>query len=149
MCIRDSINNSLLSVTSGNWDYTPFSSFVLRVLAGMTFTPQGIVFSPTVPMQLDGKKYLHHFRYRNAILDITISGTGNHIASFAIDGVPEWNATFPSNLNGLHEIEITLSDNITDSGHINMTSDAFMPPTPTAVWNGLQATISGLSLIHI
>lgn len=137
------INNSLLSVTSGNWDYTPFSSFVLRVLAGMTFTPQGIVFSPTVPMQLDGKKYLHHFRYRNAILDITISGTGNHIASFAIDGVPEWNATFPSNLNGLHEIEITLSDNITDSGHINMTSDAFMPPTPTAVWNGLQATISG------
>lgn len=110
------------------WSMSGNLAMVYRVFMGIEFEKEGIRFSPAVPKGYDGDKKLSNFKYRNAILDITVKGYGNRIASCTIDGkesVPFIEGT----LSGRHAIVITLN-NRQFKGSINLVKNNFSPETP-------------------
>lgn len=128
-------------------DETPsihWPSLLLRGIFGMDLSPEGISFSPVVPGKLQGKKSLTSLRYRDAVLDINIHGSGDKIASFAIDSIHFDRAFIDSSISGHHRVDITMSgNNIT--GHVRppyFTSQETAPSTPRLYWeDGRRAKI--------
>jgi hypothetical protein len=81
-----------------------------QVLFGMSFEEEGISFSPCVPKSYDGPHRLKNFKYRNAVLDITLEGYGHTIKRITLDGEKLASPKIPASLQGNHEIKIVLSD---------------------------------------
>lgn len=81
---------------------------VSRALFGMHVTDGGMAFSPLVPAVLNGEKQLCGIRWREAVLDITLSGTGSHIAGFTLDGRPCPDCIVPDTLTGHHRVRIEM-----------------------------------------
>ena len=114
------------------WSVAGNLAMVYRVLFGMHFEPDRLVFAPVVPPSYGGKRMLTNFRYRSAILDITLEGTGHRIASVELDGEPLESAVIPGELSGAHSLYITLDGQIDGAGKINLQEGLFHPATPQA-----------------
>lgn len=84
-------------------------SMYYRVLAGMRLLPEGIEFNPMVPSSLYGDKEIIGWHYRQAVLNITIKGTGNEIVRMTVDGGVQEGNFVPGDLTGEHTIIIELS----------------------------------------
>ena len=112
------------------WSSTGYVSTLFRVFAGMEFETDGINFSPFIPASISGDKVINNFRYRDAVLDITVKGTGNEIASFEIDGAVSDEPHFPATLTGNHSIVITMANNTIASQPRNAAVQEWMPATP-------------------
>ncbi len=69
------------------WSVAANLAIVYKIYFGMEFKPDGLMFSPFVPASMVGVKELKGFRYRDAVLDISITGSGNSIRSFTLDGL--------------------------------------------------------------
>lgn len=122
------------------WSMAGNLAMVHRVFMGISFDPDGIRFSPVVPSSYPGMKRLSNFRYRNAVLDITVEGTGNRIASVTIDGEPADAAWFNADITGDHSLEIQLSNEPMQSHQINMVDNAFTLPNPLVSFEGDKIT---------
>lgn len=125
------------------WSCAGSAAMILRVLCGMNFTPAGIEFHPVIPTPLDGDKKISDFRYRDAVIDITVHGTGDKIAGFTIDGADNPHYFFPSDMKGHHSVEITMANNGFGEQTVNMTDQQWSPATPIVKWSddGLKARI--------
>ena len=97
-----------------------------RVLFGMEYTEQGIVFKPFVADWLVGPFELTNYEYRNADLTLKLYGTGDTLTSIKLDGV-EMGTDYilPTDLEGEHTIELTVEDsgnrseiNLSDYNHV-------------------------------
>ena len=111
------------------------AAMVLRVFLGMEFKPEGIEFTPMVPAGMPGKKTVKGFHYRKAVLDITLEGTGSDIATISIDEKPMESAFLPSNIEGHHQLKITLKDGKASSQKVTIHhNEVMLPPTPTVEW---------------
>ncbi|WP_430817344.1 hypothetical protein [Carboxylicivirga sp. RSCT41] len=91
------------------WSVAGYLSSVYRVFAGMQFELDGLYFKPFVPEAYGQQMNLTNFKYRNAILDITIKGNGSVIKSFTIDG-KKAEPMVDKSLSGHHVIEIQLEN---------------------------------------
>lgn len=112
-------------------------AMVYRVLAGMTFLPNGIEFNPMVPVCLGGDKVIKGFRYRQATLDITIQGTGNYMETIWIDGVEGHDNFFPASLTGHHTVRIKLRNNNSTLQQVTVADSTYrMPLMPVVDWRG-------------
>ncbi len=67
------------------WCATGFIRMALRGLSGMEFMPDGIIFSPYLPADID-RLVLSNLHYRGAILRVEITGHGPRIKKFMING---------------------------------------------------------------
>lgn len=113
------------------------AAMILRVLLGMNFKPEGIEFDPMVPHGMPGKKTLKGFQYRKAVLNFTLDGTGNDIASITDNGKPLESAYLPCNVEGEHHIVITLRQGNRPSQQVTLQhGDISLPLTPTIRWSG-------------
>ncbi|MBR5685997.1 MAG: hypothetical protein IKX18_07600 [Muribaculaceae bacterium] len=113
------------------------AAMVLRVFLGMEFKPEGIEFTPMVPEGMPGKKTLKGLRYRQAMFDFTIEGTGNDIASITIDGQPMESAFLPNDIKGSHDIVVTLKKGTASNQKVTIHhNEVILPPTPTVEWQG-------------
>ena len=111
------------------------AAMVLRVLMGMSFNPEGIDFSPMVPACMPGKKVFKGFNYRNAVLDITVQGTGSEVATITDNGNTLESAFIPKDIKGKHHIVITLNQNDNQSQRVTVHhGEATLPLTPTVTW---------------
>ena len=120
------------------------AAMVLKVLAGMHFTPDGIEFAPMVPAGMDGKKTLRGLNYRKAVLDVTIQGFGNEIVSITDNGTPLESAFLPYFIEGRHHIVITLKQNNHASQKVTVHhNEVILPPTPQITWRGDTGLIEG------
>lgn len=117
---------------------------VFKGFAGMKFVPDGIDFNPFVPSNSGKMKKISSFRYRDAILDIEINGTGDSIATFTIDGKKSLRNHFPDTMRGKHNIVISMTSHKKRSVNgINRSVPIFMPTTPVVHWiNKTNALIS-------
>lgn len=106
-----------------------FTTFILRGLLGIKFAKEGIYFSPYVPENLPGEKKIENLHYRDAILDIKITGTGKAISTFTIDGNPAV-PFVDSELKGRHSIAITLAGASADPGSVTLTQRSVVAPLP-------------------
>ena len=120
------------------------AAMVLRVFMGMNFKPEGIEFAPMVPACMPGKKTFKGLNYRKAVLDVTINGTGNDIASITDNGKPLETPFVASDIEGKHNIVITLAQGNRPSQHVTIHhNEVIIPPTPTVSWSNDSGHIEG------
>ena len=129
--LRD-VETDMLGTSASN------AAMILRVLMGMSFTPEGIEISPMVPAGMDGKKTFKGMNYRRAVLDFTVDGTGSDIESITMDGQAMDIPFLPGDIEGHHHIVITLKQ--TDpraSQHVTIQKgEIYLPLTPVITWRG-------------
>lgn len=131
MCLT---NKEVIDFTTGAglhsdrqlWSVASTLAGYYRVLFGMEYTEDGITFNPFIPEWLEGPFELSDYTYRNATLNIKLSGTGDVIQSFKLDG-EEVGADYvlPTDISGAHTIEIVMTDsgnrseiNLNDYNHV-------------------------------
>ena len=116
-------------------------AMVFRVIAGMNFLPDGIELNPKIPVCFDGKKTITGFAYRKAILNITIKGTGDELSQITLDGKTLDDNFINGDLEGEHNIVITMNDNYTGSGVTTIAQKMkVLPETPQWMWDGFYGT---------
>ena len=68
------------------WSVAGYLSLVYRILFGIRYSEKGLSFRPLIPDFIKGKMKLKNFRYRKAVLDITVQGSGDRILSLTVNG---------------------------------------------------------------
>jgi hypothetical protein len=117
------------------WSLAGNISIVHKVLFGIEFEADHLVFKPFVPEQLAGQQTLSNFKYRDAVLDINMQGSGNSIKSFTIDGKPSA-PVFAAGLAGKHTIQIILSNEKIPAAVIHKTANHTTPVVPFTQYTG-------------
>lgn len=135
----------LTQVNSDNmlWSLSGNIAMTHKVLFGIKYTEEGLVFNPVVPSSMNNVRQLKNFKYRNAILNITIEGYGSEIKSFLIDNVESENLISTST-TGEHDVKILLTSSSHEISKINIVESAFTPlyvqdlkvHNDTLLWNG-------------
>jgi Bacterial alpha-L-rhamnosidase 6 hairpin glycosidase domain len=88
------------------WSATGYLRMIVSGLAGVGFTEQGLKLAPTLPAGW-GQVTLGGLPYRDATLDITLTGAGTRVRACKIDG----RSAAPlvrADTSGHHTVEITL-----------------------------------------
>lgn len=117
------------------WSVAAQAAIVPNIYFGISYHTDGIHFAPFVPKKLKASRQLCNFKYRNALLDIRISGFGANIKSFKLDGV-ESEARIPADLSGSHVVDIVLDNVQPAPKNITMRDNAYQPVTPVVSLNG-------------
>jgi hypothetical protein len=112
------------------WSLSGNIAMVYKVLFGIEFQANALNFHPFVPKAYGGKRSLNNFKYRDAVLDISMDGYGNKIKSFFLDGEQLKSPVIQGNLKGKHNIVILLENNFSDS-HIHLAPSLTSPETPS------------------
>jgi len=125
-------------VNSSNmlWSLSGNLSMIYKVIFGIETHENSLVFKPFVPEVLQGARSLKNFKYRNAVLDISLSGFGNQIRSITMDGKELPSASIPADLEGSHEVVIILANNALPKGELALLKDAFSPAAPVVKVQG-------------
>lgn len=118
------------------WSMAGNLATVHRVFMGMEFQEEGLYFNPVVPEVYGGQKTLSNFKYRNATLNISVSGFGNEIARVTINGEVSDQAFLPNDLVGEHRILIELANNKFPQQDITLVENKFSLPTVLATQAG-------------
>jgi hypothetical protein len=104
-------------------------------MMGINFTAEGIEFAPVVPVGMPGTKELKGLNYRKAVLDVTVEGEGNDVASITDNGKPLESPFLPSDITGHHKIRITLSHGSSGVNRVTVHhGEIILPPTPEVIW---------------
>ncbi|OGX81905.1 glycogen debranching protein [Hymenobacter lapidarius] len=112
------------------WSLSGSLSLVYKVLFGMDWQADRLVFRPFVPQAFQGQRRLSNFKYRRAVLDIYMQGFGNEISSITLDGQPLAGAAIPGTLTGRHTVKILLSSVAPPAAAVTRVANAFAPETP-------------------
>ena len=118
-------SSNMLWCLSGNLAMT------MNVLFGIHYETDGIRFAPFVPKALADSRSLDGLRYRDATLNISVSGYGNRIASFKLNG-KEHEPFIPTGIKGENDISIVMADNDITPMRVNEVANAKAPLTPVA-----------------
>lgn len=119
-------------VNSSNmlWSLSGSIALVYKVLFGLQYQTDGLHFSPMVPQAMAGTRKLENLKYRNSTLDIELVGSGNKIASFFVDGVPQNQHFLSSTLTGNHKVVILLEPTPQDWPQYHWQMEVTSPETP-------------------
>lgn len=118
-------SSNMLWCLSGNLAVT------MKILFGINYEPDGIRFAPFVPKALAATRSLDGLRYRDATLDITISGYGSEISRFTLNG-KEHKPFLPADIKGTNKIEIVMADKGLQPLRVNSVPNLKAPLTPVA-----------------
>jgi len=118
------------------WSIAGNLAMVYRVLLGMSFTVDSLRLHPFVPQAYDGVRTLKNFRYRNAILTITVEGYGDKIREMTLDGLYPQGPSLPANLVGEHRVHISMSNSFSKPQPFTIVADKSSPETPMVSLSG-------------
>lgn len=114
-----------------------------RGLLGFRFSREGMEIQPLIAPTPDDERRVTNFRYRDAVLDISVKGAGSMVSSFKLDSVEVGTRVIPANLSGHHSVEIMMAgNNVTPSKVTVAKQAARMPHTPEVKWKGLEGNIT-------
>lgn len=140
-------NKENMVATTGHFDGTELNSdrqlwsvagnlaTQYRVLFGMRFRPDSLVFRPMVPPGYAGERTLAGLRYRGATLTVTVRGHGDAVAGARLDGRPVERAEVPASLTGAHVLEIEMNGSW-PWGRVNRVRNRWTPGTPSLTLRG-------------
>jgi hypothetical protein len=114
------------------WSVAANLSVALRIILGLDYESDRLVFRPFIPVNYKGSYVLNGLRYRQATLDITVEGFGDGIASFELDGVKATDNYISASLTGCHDIRIIMNRKKGDDA-MNLAVSRFTPATPEPV----------------
>lgn len=112
------------------WSMAGNLAMVHRVFTGMNFEVDGIRFSPVIPEVFKGTRKLENFKYRKAILDITVKGFGRNTKSVTLDGTPLKDGFLPASISGRHSVEIIMDNTKFDSDKFEVSDNHTSLPAP-------------------
>ena len=112
------------------WSLSGSLSIVYKILFGMHYETDRLVLRPFVPQAFQGNRQLTNFKYRQAVLDIEMTGFGNVIQTITLDGQPLAGAAVPATLTGRHALRIALSSQAPAAVPVNKVANLFAPNTP-------------------
>jgi hypothetical protein len=119
------------------WSLSGNIALVYKVLFGINYNEGSLTFQPFVPKALAGVRTLVHFKYRDCLLDISMSGYGNQVKRITLDGKLLAGNLIHSDLRGLHSVKIVLADNA-PGGKNNFQPGYTAPETPVLTYaNGM------------
>lgn len=131
------------------WSLSGNIGLIHKIIFGIRFEKDKLVFKPSIPRSLQGKHVLSNFKYRDANLFISISGYGNRIKKYLIDGELQSKAELGTTLTGAHTIEIVLADNESIEKTVHKVPVYTTLPTPTVTladnlltWNNIEGAIA-------
>ena len=132
--VADTGNWRGTQINSSNmlWSLSGNLSITFKLLMGMNFGADELTFAPVVPRNLKAERTVRNFRYRNSTLDVTVSGYGDSIKSFKLDGKKMDKAVVPGNLEGHHTVEIEMSDSFKNQLDVNLQGPCWSPLMPVA-----------------
>lgn len=129
--------NTALNSDRQLWSVASYISMVYRILFGMELTPEGIHFNPMLPGWVGREIRLNNFKYRNAILNITVKGEGTKIASFTVNGKSQnMSYVLPSESKGVYDIVISLVKDSGSNDGINMVAAG-----PRNCWSPIEPVV--------
>ncbi|GAB3868844.1 hypothetical protein GCM10028824_14810 [Hymenobacter segetis] len=111
------------------WSLSGSLSLVYKVLFGLRYEDERLVFRPFVAQAFAGARRLTGFKYRRAVLDVEMTGFGNVLKSITLDGQPLADAAIPASLSGRHAVKIVLRSEATATQPVNRVADDFSPET--------------------
>lgn len=116
-----------------------------RILFGIEYMNDGLAFHPFVPEALGQPRSLEGFRYRDAVLNISISGYGSKIKSFKVNGKEQDPFIPAKKAKGELNVVIEMDDQPIEPLLVNRRPNASSPITPIAwlegeqlVWNPIE-----------
>jgi Bacterial alpha-L-rhamnosidase 6 hairpin glycosidase domain len=112
------------------WSLSGNLAMVHKVIFGIEFKAEKLLFHPFVPQQLKGNRSLKNFKYRNTVLNIEMEGFGNRIQSFLLDGKLVANAEISDKLTGTHSVKIILASDVLHAAKINKLANYTALVTP-------------------
>ncbi len=132
-------SSNMLWCLSGNLALTH------KILFGLEFGKDRLMFHPFVPKALGGELRLDNFKYRDAVLDITVKGYGNKIKSFTVNGHEQAPEIPAKKAKGTMKVEIVMADNEIPAMKVNNMPNEKAPLTPiawlegtTLCWNPIE-----------
>lgn len=118
------------------WSLAGNIALTNRILFGMNFDrPDRLDFRPFVPKQLEGTRQLNGVKYRDAEIDITVTGSGDSIAQFTLNG-KNHAPYIPADFKGKAEVLITMTHSGNTFSDVNHTANVKAPLTPITRLNG-------------
>lgn len=126
------------------WSVAAMLAMHHRILMGISFEKDRIVFDPVIPESFRGRYSLKNFRYRGGTFDILADGWGDGISSFKIDGTESTDHTIPSSMTGNHTIEIKMNGKATE-GNYKAEDNYTAPETPVLSVDNNTLTWSAVS----
>jgi glycogen debranching enzyme len=117
------------------WSVAANLAVVYRIYFGLDYQIDKLVFNPFIPESLNGYYELTGLKYRNAKLDIYISGYGNGISSFELDGKTQNKNEIPAQLTGHHSVRIVMNGKY-NKEPAKIAGSLFSPSTPDAEISG-------------
>ena len=117
------------------WSVAATMAGYYRVLYGMEYTTDGITFDPYVPEWMEGPFYVTNYKYRDAVLSLTLNGKGDTVESMYVNGEKVANDyVLPVDAKGEYDIVINLSDSgAVDKINLKDENTAKAPNAPTGV----------------
>lgn len=117
------------------WSVSANLGMIYKVLLGLNFKENSLSFNPVVPKAYGNNITVSNFKYRNAILNVSVKGFGAKIKAFTLDGKKLEHSEIPASIQGKHDIEIQLDNMIPEGGKINLVENRFSPATPRPTLN--------------
>lgn len=112
------------------WSVAGCLSTVYRVLFGMNFEPKYLELDPFIPAGYEGVRTLRNFKYRDAVLDITVEGFGNSVDNIMLDGKMQPEGKISAALKGIHSVKVIMKNKIENPGKINLVQNSSAPEMP-------------------
>lgn len=127
-------------VNSSNmlWSLSGSLGLVYKVLFGMHYETDRLVFRPFVPQAFKGTRRLTNFKYRQAVLNIELTGFGKEVQAITLDGQPLPGGAVPASLTGTHALRIVLTSQAPAEAPVNRVANRFSPETPQVTLAGGQ-----------
>lgn len=116
------------------WSLAGNIALVQKLLFGINYREDGILFSPFVPKALADTRTLTGLHYRNATVNITVEGYGDRIAQFYINGKKKDQPLLPATAKGVQDVRIVMADNDFNPMTVNLVDNKKAPLTPTVRW---------------
>lgn len=111
------------------WSVAADLAMVYRIIFGLEYEADRLSFRPFIPENYKGLFELKGLKYRQAILDITVEGYGDGIASFSVDGEEASSFDINNSLSGQHDVHIVMNGKLMKAG-MNISGSCFAPETP-------------------
>jgi len=128
--------NTALNSDRQLWSVASYLSIIYRLFIGMELTPEGMSFKPMMPSWLGGEANLKSMKYRNAIVDVKVTGTGDKVVSMKVNGVRKkagW--ILPTGARGHYNVEICVKESESES------SFNLVPAGPGNCWSPEEPVI--------
>lgn len=117
------------------WSLSGSLAIVHKVIFGIYYEDGYLKFNPFIPEKLKGTYTLSNYRYRNSNLTITVSGYGDAIQSFKVNGKETNSIVIPDNMQGDVKVEIVMNQQFKAVSGVNHQPVKFTLPAPQASIN--------------